>query len=63
MADRHLTLVPCDHFWIEVHTSLAKDTVTAICKHKGCRKTMRFSMENWERLAQAGRCLNKPIRV
>lgn len=63
MADRHLTLVPCDHFWIEVHTNPLTKIVTAICKHKGCRKTMRFSMENWTLLAEGGRCLNKPVRV
>lgn len=53
-------LVPCDHFWLEVKT---KGVVTAVCKFRGCQKKYVFTMEEWGALAQAGRALNKPVRV
>jgi len=58
---RHLSLVPCNHFWLEVKTS--GQTVTALCKHRGCQKKGTFTMNEWGALAQEGRCLNKPVRV
>lgn len=56
-----LTLVPCDHFWLEMRTS--GGVVTAVCNRRGCRIRGTFSMEEWGALAQEGRCLNKPVRV
>lgn len=56
-----LTLIPCNHFWLEVRTMNGE--VTAVCKHKGCKKKEVFSLQQWSELAHAGRCLNKPIRV
>jgi hypothetical protein len=56
-----LKMVPCDHFWLEVRTQ--GHQVTAICKFRHCRITQRFTMEEWGKLAEEGRCLNKPVRV
>jgi hypothetical protein len=57
-----LTLVPCDHFWLEVRT-VPNQVVIAICNRRGCRKRGTFTMEDWGALAQEGRALNKPVRV
>lgn len=56
-----LTLVPCNHFWLEVRT--IGQQVTALCKFRPCQKKHVFTMEEWGKLAQEGRCLNKPVRV
>jgi hypothetical protein len=56
-----LTLVPCDHYWLEVKTAGGK--VIAICKHRYCKQRGEFTMEQWGALAEEGRALNKPVRV
>lgn len=56
-----LTLVPCNHFWLEVKATAAE--IIAICKFMGCRKRGTFSHEAWGNLAKAGHALNKPVRV
>ena len=56
-----LTLVPCNHFWLE--TGWKSGNMIAICKYYGCRKRGEFTMEEWDALAEEGRALNKPVRV
>jgi len=56
-----LSLVPCDHYWLEVKT--ANEIVTAICKYYHCRRRGQFTMEEWHQLAEQKRALNKPVRV
>jgi hypothetical protein len=56
-----LTLVPCQHYWLEVRTH--NGTVTALCKFYKCRQRGTFTMEEWAALAEAGQALNKPVRV
>lgn len=59
--DRHLKLVPCQHFWLEVKSGGGK--IIAICKWPKCRQRGEFTMEEWNALALDGRALNKPVRV
>jgi hypothetical protein len=56
-----LTLVPCNHYWLEVRGTAFE--ITAVCKHFHCRKTGRFTVEQWDALAEEGQALNKPVRV
>lgn len=55
-----LTLVPCAHYWLAVHYG---QSITAICKFPGCKKTQRFSPEVWMEMKAGGTALDKPIRV
>lgn len=54
-----LTLVPCNHFWLEMETR--NQIVIALCKT--CHKRAEFEMTNWEILGAAGMALNKPTRI
>ncbi len=56
-----LTLVPCNHFWIEVK-SIPKG-ILALCKFPHCRTRGEFTPEEWEALRDAGEAANKPPRV
>ena len=56
-----LTLVPCNHFWLEVKAGGGR--IIAVCKYYGCRKRGEFTMEEWGKLAEDGKALNKPVRV
>jgi hypothetical protein len=55
-----LTLVECQHYWLAVHYG---EEVTAICKFYGCRKTRRFSRDEWQAIKGLGRALDKPVRL
>lgn len=59
MAGQHLSLVPCSHFYLEMRT--ANRRVISLCKF--CRKRFEWTMEEWGHLVEAGRALNKPVRV
>ena len=56
-----LSLVPCEHFWLEAKVGGGK--IIAVCRYYGCRTRGEFTAEEWDELAKEGRALNKPVRV
>lgn len=53
-----LTLVPCNHLWLEVANE--GDKRIAVCKW--CKKKGKFDVDGWEVLLVLGQAVNKPIR-
>lgn len=54
-----LTLVPCNHFWLEMQTR--NQVIIALCKF--CKRRSEFTMDEWDALALEHKALNKPVRV
>ena len=53
-----LTLVPCNHYWLEVY---ARTTIVAVCKF--CKKRGEFTPMEWIVITVDGRGINKPVRI
>jgi len=54
-----LTLVPCEHYWLECRTRPGQ--IVAVCKF--CKKRGEFNEAEWLGLANMGQAINKPVRV
>jgi len=68
----YLQVLPCLHYWLAVHCDIGADRphglgadkseqITAICKH--CRRTQRFTNEEFEELGRDSQAKHAPERV
>ena len=54
-----LTLVPCDHFWLEMKRENEK--VIALCKWPKCRERGEFTFKEWAIIVFESRGQNKVV--
>jgi hypothetical protein len=60
----YLQVLPCLHYWLAVHCDIGagkSEQITAICKH--CRRTQRFTNEEFEELGRDSQAKHAPERV